>query len=134
MAKKYDPSVGYRLVSTLIRITRKPKKSSDFTDVIYGRVTSVAPLTVQIDDKNVVTGDMLVVGALCKETIIDIPFPEKGQVKHQHQAIHDGYHNTTMELPKIQLWRGLNVGDIVVMIRFAQGQKYFILQRKEGIP
>lgn len=127
-------NTGVRLLSIMRRIVREPKKSSDYTDVVYGSVISVAPLTVQIDNKNTISGDMIVVGALCKETIIQIPFPEKGEVRHKHQAIHDGYHNTTMEMPKIQLWRGLNVGDTVLMIRFAQGQKYYLMQRKEGIP
>lgn len=121
---------GTRLLSTLLRIQKK-SVSSDYTDVIYGKVVSVAPLTIQIDDKNRISGNMIVLGALCKETIIKIPFPEKGEVKHDHMGVHG---RTSKELPKIQLWRGLNVGDTVIMIRFAHGQKYYVMQRKEGIP
>lgn len=122
---------GARLLTVFRKFTKEPKKSSDFSDVVYGQVVSVAPLSIKIDDKNVISSNMLVVGALCKETIIKIPFPEKGEVKHKHQGVHGP---TSMELPQIQLWRGLNVGDTVILIRFAQGQKYFVLQRKEGIP
>lgn len=43
-------------------------------------------------------------------------------------------HNTTEELPEIQLWRGLNPGDRVILIRFNNGQKFLIQQRVEGIP
>lgn len=31
------------------------------------------------------------------------------------------------------MWRGLNEGDKVMMIKLARGQKYYILQRKEGV-
>ena len=31
------------------------------------------------------------------------------------------------------MWRGLNAGDTVMMIKLARGQKYYILQRKEGV-
>lgn len=132
MAK--NPNAGTRLLSIMRKMTKEPKQSSDFTDVIYGQVVSVAPLSIKIDNKNIITENMLVLGALCKQTIIEIPFPQKGQIKHRHEAIHNGMHNTTMEMPKIELWRGLNVGDTVLLIRFAQGQKYYIMQRKEGIP
>lgn len=127
-------TTGVRLLSIMRKVVREPKKSSDYTDVVYGKVISVAPLTIQIDNKNTITENMLVLGALCKQTIIKIPFPEKGEVKHKHEAIHNGKHPTTMEMPEIQLWRGLNVGDTVILIRFAQGQKFYVMQRKEGIP
>ena len=31
------------------------------------------------------------------------------------------------------MWRGLNAGDKVMMIKLARGQKYYIIQRKEGV-
>ena len=31
------------------------------------------------------------------------------------------------------MWRGLNEGDKVMMIKLARGQKYYIIQRKEGV-
>ena len=31
------------------------------------------------------------------------------------------------------MWRGHNAGDKVMMIKLARGQKYYILQRKEGV-
>ena len=112
-----------RILSITRKMVKQRAQSSDMSDCVYGTVLSVSPLSVQ-----------LVVGALCKETIIKIPFPEKGQVKHKHQAIHNGMHNTTEELPEIQLWRGLNPGDRVILIRFNNGQKFLIQQRVEGIP
>ena len=31
------------------------------------------------------------------------------------------------------MWRGLNAGDKVMMIKLGRGQKYYVLQRKEGV-
>lgn len=129
-----ESTAGFRLVSITRRMIKQKTQSTDVADCVYGTVLSVAPLSVQLDTRTTLQEAQLVVGALCKETIIKIPFPEKGQIKHKHQAIHEGMHNTTMELPEIQLWRGLNTGDRVILQRFNNGQKYLILQRVEGIP
>ena len=123
-----------RILSITRKMVKQRAQSSDMSDCVYGTVLSVSPLSVQLDSRTTLGENQLVVGALCKETIIKIPFPEKGQVKHKHQAIHNGMHNTTEELPEIQLWRGLNPGDRVIVIRFNNGQKFLIQQRVEGIP
>ena len=124
--------------------TASQKSENEKVDIITGTVTSVSPLKIKTD-KIELTETFLVLGALCKSTTIKIPERDANTHKHkvpQHttqpagedphtHTINEFY--TEVSLPDILLWRGLQVGDEVYMIRFSEGQKYYVLQRKEGI-
>lgn len=113
-------------------------------DIVMGTVTSVEPLKVKTD-KLELTETFLVVGALCQPTTIKIPTRDENKHKHKipahsTQSAGNPSHTHSISellseeaLPDIVLWRGLEVGDEVYMLRFSEGQKYYILQRKEGI-
>ena len=106
-------SDGRKLAQLMIKAGQpKPSQQVDF---VLGQVTSVKPLRVKVG-KVELTETFLVVGALCKETTISVSALE-----------------TTTPLPRLTLWRGLKVGDVVYMIKLSNGQKYFIMQREEGI-
>lgn len=135
--------------SRLVRAMQKaaaPKENS-VVDIVTGTVISVQPLKIKTD-KLELTESFLILGALCQETKIKIPERDKNFHVHsipQHSTQgatvgEYGSHthvisalNTGEALPDIVLWRGLKVGDDVYMIRCSQGQKYYVLQRKEGI-
>lgn len=92
-----------RLVKAMQRASKTPENEK--VDLITGTVTSVSPLKIKTD-KLELTETFLILGALCRVAIAS---------------------------PDILLWRGLQVGDEVYMIKFSKGQKYYVLQRKEGI-
>ena len=131
-----------RLVKAMQAASQKPENEK--VDIITGTVTSVSPLKIKTD-KIELTETFLVLGALCKSTTIKIPERDANTHKHkvpQHttEPAGPGPHTHTINefytevaLPDILLWRGLQVGDEVYMIRFSEGQKYYVLQRKEGI-
>ena len=122
-------------------------EESQKVDIVTGTVTSVGPLVIKTDETEL-SETFLVVGALCQNTTIKVPnrvgnmhihlVPEHatqpatvgdhGTHTHQITAF-----NTEAALPDILLWRGLQVGDQVLMIRMADSQQYYVLQRKEGI-
>ena len=136
-------------VSRLVKAMRKASapKENDIVDIVVGTVTSVSPLKIKVD-KLELTESFLILSALCKETIIKIPDSVTATHTHTIKAhstnpavVGDhGIHSHTISeirtesaLPDITLWRGLQVGDEVRMIRCCQGQKYYVLERKEGI-
>ena len=131
-----------RLVKAMQAASQKPENEK--VDIITGTVTSVSPLKIKTD-KIELTETFLVLGALCKSTTIKIPKRDANTHKHkvpQHttQPAGESPHTHTINefytedaLPDILLWRGLQVGDEVYMLRFSEGQKYYVLQRKEGI-
>lgn len=95
-------SDGHRLAQ-LMREAGKPPQN-EVVDIVIGEVTSIKPLRVRIE-KRELTESFLIVGALCKETT--------------------NY--------GIKLWRGLRVGDRVLMLKVGRGQRYYIIQREEGV-
>lgn len=127
---------------------------------ITGEVVSVAPLQIKINDKFTLDENSLLLSATVKETWIDIPTTTgteagedngtDGVFMHRHHIVaeteeaNDGGQGaqphkhaidiyTKYDLPKIRLWRGLAVGDIVRLLKVQDGQFYFVLEREEII-
>lgn len=99
--------------------------------------------------------------ATVKETWIDIPTTNGGTAgedtgtdgvfMHRHHIVgttetggkgdgqgatghtHDINIYTKYALPRIRLWRGLVVGDVVRLLKVQDGQFYFVLEREEKI-
>lgn len=133
--------------SKLVKIMQEAGKppTGEVTDLLFGVVTSVSPLKIKIDNRFEVDEKFLILSALVKETIINIP--EREENKHLHvipehttSPAGDGSHthtipqmNTYSALPSILLWRGLIVGDKVRVLRVNQGQMFYVLEREEGV-
>lgn len=127
---------------------------SQFSDVISGTVKTVNPLSIKINEKLTLTEKNLILSAFVQETWINVPTtpnplePADGKYQHRHfidaetELANDGQgadHKHAIKIytefahPKILLWRGLQVGDVVYLLRVAKGQSYFVIQRQEGI-
>lgn len=133
--------------SKLVKIMQEAGKpaTGEVTDLLFGVVTSVSPLKIKIDNRFEVDEKFLILSALVKETVINIP--EREENKHLHvipehttSPAGDGPHthtipqmNTYSALPSILLWRGLIVGDKVRVLRVNQGQMFYVLEREEGV-
>ncbi len=119
---------------------------------ITGEVISIEPLQIKISDKTVLDSKSLLLSATVKETWIDIPTTPQdesagsdGVFMHRHHVTGttgeagEGPHTHTIDiyteyaLPKIRLWRGLVVGDVVRLLKVQDGQFYFVLEREEKI-
>ena len=146
-------------VLSIIRQENRP------TEFITGVVTSINPLKIQINDKQILEQDELLLSATVKETWINIPTTPSedgslvegdedggtdGVFMHRHhivaetQEANDGGQGaqnhkhtidiyTKYELPKIRLWRGLIVGDVVRLLKIQGGQLFFVIEREETI-
>lgn len=127
---------------------------------ITGEVISVNPLQIKINEKFILDENSLLLSATVKETWIDIPIttgdePSEdggtdGVFMHRHHIVgetelaNDGGQGasphkhqiniyTKYSLPKIRLWRGLAVGDVVRLLKIQGGQLYFVVEREEMI-
>jgi hypothetical protein len=120
-----------------------------------GEVISIDPLQIKLQSNFILDETSLLLSATVKETWIDIPTTtgqegEDGVFMHRHQVIgsteetNDGGQGasphkheiniyTQFALPKIRLWRGLIVGDIVRLLKIQGGQFYFVIEREEKI-
>lgn len=124
---------GHRLAKMMREAGRTPQ--NEVVDIVEGEVTSVSPLKVKVDNREL-TEAFLILGALCQETIIPRTADSDTYIfetPHGHAGVHGGTSADNCGIYQIKLWRGLKVGDKVMMIKLARGQKYYILQRKEGV-
>jgi hypothetical protein len=97
------------------------------SDVVTGTVTQLTPrisITINGDTGAPVTETFLTLSPLCVEKTVTIPASTTSYVAQ---------HDHTVPAQTITLWRGLQVGDTVLMLRFAQGGRYFVLCREGAL-
>lgn len=95
--------------SKLVKIMQEAGKppTGEITDLLFGVVTSVSPLKIKIDNRFEVDEKFLILSALVKETVINIP--EREENKHLHvipehttspagDGPHTHYHSTNEHL------------------------------------
>lgn len=136
-------SDGHRLVQAMRRAGQTPQ--NEVVDLILGEVTSIKPLKVKIENREL-TETFLVVGALCKETRLTDPaftvpththtvpsHATESAESHQHSVGSQSTSEAASVPSDLVLWRGLRVGDKVLMLKVGRGQKYFVMQRVEGV-
>lgn len=145
---------GSRLVKTIQTITSRKATNGDF---VMGTVIKINPLIIQVGTMNL-TESFLMLSPFCVETKINLNHTHEmsGSTKsadlgsHLHSVtisstnyatseVDLGSHTHEVELKSanglgvVTLWRGLKVGDNVLMLKGANGQKYYVLQRQEGL-
>lgn len=120
-------SDGHRLAQLMRKAGQTPQ--NEVVDIVLGTVTSVSPLKVKVENREL-TESFLILGALCKETHIYTDYIKRHD--HVHICPDGTTSGPTTDNYDIMLWRGLRVGDKVLMLKVGRGQKYYIIQRQEG--
>ena len=121
-------SDGHKLTQLMRQAGQTPQ--NEVVDIVMGTVTSTSPLKVKVENREL-TESFLILGALCKETHIKTPNIISNQ--HTHTCPHGTTSGPNDNDYDIMLWRGLRVGDVVLMLKVGRGQKYYIIQRQEGV-
>lgn len=118
--------------------------SSEIPDLLYGEVLEIDPLKIKIDNRFEIDETFLILSNFVKEKKI-ILSNEDEEDGHLHiiepfetQSAGDPIHThvipqtkTSRELTEIILWRGLEIGDIVRILRINKGQMFYVLEREE---
>lgn len=143
---------GDRMVAAMKKAAKMTNPSTNNTDVVYGVVQKIKPLTVLIDNRLELTEEFLVLSPFCYSTSFSLSIPS-----HAHNvnvgAISVGGHTHKVDDKEttsagsftstpsascekagshkitVTLWDDLKVGDKLVMLRISQGQGYMILYR-----
>lgn len=84
-------------------------KDSELSDLIYGLVTSINPLAIRIDNRYSVGRQHLILSQMVRNLTVTITI--------------DGKQGTA------QVFRPLQIGDHVRMLRVSKGQKFYVLER-----
>lgn len=120
-----------QLVSMLQKLVAQTNNAMKPTDYCLGVVETVAPLSIRIDQKDILTEEFLILTDLVRDFSVDIT------VSHttENRAGGGGYaefashnHDYTGR-KKIIVHNGLSVGESVILIQQAGGQEFIVLSR-----
>lgn len=144
------------MLQSIINVVEKVCKRFD-VGFIYGEVTSVEPLKIKVDDRYEIDKDFIILSGFCRETIIKIPVDDENQHVHKIKGTtkitmlsgpldgtgapitdaaghsHNIEFDSQKALPDIMIWRGLEKGDIVRMLRFTSASVHYVLEREVGV-
>lgn len=124
---------GEKLVELMKTAGRNGIPATERTDIVYGTVQSIEPLVIALDKdpKMRLTETFLYLSPLCLEKWFTIPdWHTNNDGSHGGHVGGDGTHINTIPEHRVMVWRGLQVGDRVVMLRCASGGMYYVLQRE----
>lgn len=140
---------GERLVAMMKEAGRNGIPKTTLTDLVWGDVVSIAPLKVQVknEPKLLLTEAFLILSPLCIAKTFTIPaWNANNESVHTHQYQDDNGtstvtktsaagsdHGHTISQHTVTVWRGLEVGDTVVMLRVSGGNKFYVLQREGAL-
>lgn len=120
-----------QLVSTLQKLVAQTNNAMKPADYCLGVVETVDPLSIRIDQKDILTEEFLILTDLVRDFSVDIT------VSHttENRAGGGGYaefashnHDYTGR-KKIIVHNGLSVGESVILVQQAGGQEFIVLSR-----
>lgn len=96
---------GQKLIEVMRELGKVP--TQELADLVFGEVVQTTPtMLIKVDNRITIDSTFFILSHLCQ----------------QHTAIAP---NTG-----VVLWRGLQVGDKVRMLRVNQGQMYYVIERE----
>lgn len=120
-----------QLMQTMQALMKQTMDAGKLTDYIVGVVESENPLSVRIEQRDIITEEFLILTDAVRDYDVDI------EVNHvtENRGGGSGYpayeshnHNYTGR-KRIRVFNTLHVGESVILLRQAGGQEYCILSR-----
>lgn len=110
----------------LVRLIKKAAveavEASSPTDFYVGKILSVSPLTIKLDQKLILNKrDLLLTATVCDHHM-DITADHRTELENAHTHGYKGR-------KKFMVHRGLQVGENVVLAMSKGGEKYIVLDR-----
>ena len=118
-------------------------------DLFFGTVINVSPLTIQIDQKHILTSEFLILSNLVKDHSVDVTVSMQTEndafmnPAHTHAGVHGQTDAGNLDVThkheikhKIKMLHhyGLTKGEKVILLRMQGGQRYLVLDRVETPP
>lgn len=131
-------TAGTRIVKTVTR-TVQTRVPTTQTDLVFATVIGVKPMTIKLEDGSIIPETFIVLSPLAKEFKINTLHKHKYSGETSDTATYAGETERAgagFPVPDsgdLLVWRGLNIGDKVVVLKTSGGQKYYILHRQEGL-
>lgn len=125
------------VVDTIKAITTGVMENSHLSNVFRGKVTSVSPLEISINNQVTLSGMFLILTNAVKDHDVDIMVSwETVNNTHQHENGNDGkptdehtHNHMVWGRKRITIYNGLTMGEEVLLLRLQGGQDYVVLDR-----
>lgn len=122
---------GANLLQTLQQMAKQTNAAGDPADWCLGEVIGVNPLTIRVEQKDVVSEEFLELTDAVRDYNVDI------EVKHttENRAGGSGlpefasHNHDYMGRKRITVYNGLHVGETVILLRQAGGQSFLVVSR-----
>lgn len=99
--------VGNKLLNIMRETAKIP--AGQATDLLFGKVTSVSPLKIRVDNRFEIGGSFLIRTSLVSDFVVNLTVDN--------------------ETKPYRVDLGLNVGEDVLLLRVQEGQKFIIIDR-----
>lgn len=120
-----------QLVSTLQKLVAQTNNAMKPTDYCLGVVETVAPLSIRIDQKDILTEEFLILTDLVRDFSVDITVSHttENRAGGGGDAEFASHNHDYTGRKKIIVHSGLSVGESVILIQQAGGQEFIVLSR-----
>lgn len=122
---------GTELLKTTKKIIQQTIEAGNLADYTIGIVKTISPLSVQIEQKDIITEEFLILTDAVRDYDVDIEVSHTtenaagGSGDAQYESHNHGYKGRK----KIRVYNGLKAGESVIMLRQAGGQEFCVLSR-----
>ena len=110
------------LVNAVKKAAIEAVEASHPSDFLFGKVTSVSPIKVSVEQKMTLASAQLVLTRNVTDYSADVSVDWNTEDANEHN-------HEIMGVKKITIHNGLKVGDEVVLLKKKGGQKYLILDK-----
>ena len=120
-----------QLVSTLQKLVAQTNNAMKPTDYCLGVVETVAPLSIRIDQKDILTEEFLILTDLVRDFSVDITVSHttENRAGGGGDAEFASHNHDYTGRKKIIVHNALSVGESVILIQQAGGQEFIVLSR-----
>lgn len=120
-----------QLVSTLQKLVAQTNSAMKPTDYCLGVVETVVPLSIRIDQKDILTEEFLILTDLVRDFSVDITVSHttENRAGGGGDAEFASHNHDYTGRKKIIVHNGLSVGESVILIQQAGGQEFIVLSR-----
>ena len=105
----------------------KAVEASQPCDFLYGKVTSVSPLKISVEQKLTLGSAQLVLSRNVTDHTVDVTVDWKTETKGEGST--DSHTHPISGTKKMTIHNGLKIGDEVILIKKKGGQKYLVFDR-----
>lgn len=120
-----------QLITTLQQLVKQTSDAGAPCDYCIGVVESTGPLSIRIEQREIITEEFLVLTDLVRDYNVDITVNHvtENRAGGSGDPAFESHNHDYKGRKKIIVHNGLNVGESVLLVRQAGGQEYIVLSR-----